>query len=102
MPKRPLEEVDPQQMMRMTAQKTSGVGPILVSETADVARLGGAIASRISDCQEAMIRSIGPAAAYRGIKSVVNAAEYLRDDVAQGKAAGIPDHTQLALWLWEE
>eukprot|EP00747_Dinoflagellata_sp_TGD_P138673 gnl/TRDRNA2_/TRDRNA2_175807_c7_seq2.p1 gnl/TRDRNA2_/TRDRNA2_175807_c7~~gnl/TRDRNA2_/TRDRNA2_175807_c7_seq2.p1 ORF type:complete len:232 (+),score=39.35 gnl/TRDRNA2_/TRDRNA2_175807_c7_seq2:92-787(+) len=56
-----------------------------VSSDADVAKLGGAIAARVREFGRATMRSIGSKAAFRGVKAVVNASEYLREDQGADK-----------------
>lgn len=62
----------------------------------DVARLGGAIAAAVRQHGRVKIRSVGAKAAYRAIKALVNASEYLRED------QGAPKDRVLAAELSEQ
>ncbi|CAE7040375.1 unnamed protein product [Symbiodinium sp. CCMP2592] len=68
----------PLQQVRCCAGSSSDV--LTASAATDVARLGGAIAAHVRQVGSASIRCIGPKAAYRSVKSVVNASDYLSRD----------------------
>ncbi|CAE7252195.1 nsun2 [Symbiodinium necroappetens] len=68
----------PLQQVRCSAGSSSDI--LTASAATDVARLGGAIAARLRQVGSASIRCIGPKAAYRSVKSVVNASDYLSRD----------------------
>ncbi|CAE8636989.1 unnamed protein product [Polarella glacialis] len=59
---------------------------LVASASSDVAKLGGAVAARVRDSGRASIRCIGAKAAFRSIKALVNASEYLKQD--PGAATG--------------
>uniref|UniRef100_A0A7S4UX67 Uncharacterized protein n=1 Tax=Alexandrium monilatum TaxID=311494 RepID=A0A7S4UX67_9DINO len=69
---------------------------LVATAEAEVAKLGGAIAARVRSFGRASVRSIGSKAAYRCLKAVVNAADYLRQD-----AGASPDRV-LAVSLSEQ
>lgn len=70
-------------------------GSLSVRADADVARLGGAIAANVRRQGRVEIRAVGPKAAYKGIKAVVNAGEYISQD------EGAPPDRALAVTLVE-
>jgi len=71
------------------------VRPLMASANADVSKLGGAIAARLRQTGNAVIGAVGPQAAYRSIKAVVSATDYLRQD------EGAPRNQLLAMRLSE-
>jgi len=71
------------------------VRSLMASATADVSKLGGAVAARLRQSGSAVIGAVGPQAAYRSIKAVVSATEYLRQD------EGAPRDQSLAMRLSE-
>lgn len=52
----------------------------MATATSDIAKLGGAAASRVRKDGHVDVRSVGPKASYRAVKALVNASEYLAQD----------------------
>lgn len=70
--------------------------PLMCRADQDVARLGGTIAAQAREHGRVAIRSVGPRAAYRAVKAVVNASEYLQQD------DGTPEDRWLAFTVSSE
>lgn len=80
----------------------SSTDPVLVKTQADIARVAGAIAARIRDHDEAVIRSVGREAGYRAVLAVITAGDYINYDDPDAESILIGISPKVTHWDREE